>query len=410
MLTAGDIEQACSGLRELLLGDVPRAATILEKLTGPILVYQVQENGKPKPTWMAEFTATALPALLEAAVFFSYPTRDTLEVLNNSCWTMEVPCKVALEKVPGFVQYAALFKKLRDQGMTINEIAAAHDRGPQFVRYTLIYADTGHRPNATFFPAGVQNIVGVQLPTRREEALIMQYAEEITDMRTSNRMSFASIAEQIANRYEIPFSAKMATKAYDLANPSSPSDPNDKIGKLNRGCTTRLEPEKLHNLLSTLRDHPGWTNKAIAAAVGCSKNCVRRERIRQTGRGRAARRTSHPRAVLRERNELAPHGSANARSSSKAQIHLTSSWMIADSNAACFSQGCGQLEKLGIAPRSVSKATLEAGATIEFPLVDVGNGYAPQLNDTITFLTATNIVGDKDTTTGLAAEIIDTPP
>ncbi len=138
-----DLETILSDLGGLLGRDLAAAAPVLRSLTGPIVVEQVVEAGKKRPTWVARFTVDATPVLADLAASRDHPTRETWEYLATRGWTMPREVVARLEATPSYAYHAAKMSDLVERGASILAASSALGIPQATAKAALEYARAG---------------------------------------------------------------------------------------------------------------------------------------------------------------------------------------------------------------------------------------------------------------------------
>jgi len=126
-LTKKRVETYLAALREVLNQEIPMAAEAIRQLTGPISIRQEPIPGKKRGArWIATFSPNLLALLHQIAKDKDYPDSLTLEYLSHGIWTMPVEVSTVIDEVPKYERLAPIFKEMRDNGASIQTIAAAH--------------------------------------------------------------------------------------------------------------------------------------------------------------------------------------------------------------------------------------------------------------------------------------------
>jgi site-specific DNA recombinase len=252
-LTASDVEGGLADLRGVLAQDVAVAAPVLRKLTGPVVVDLVLEDGKTsRPTWTARFAVNLAPMAVEVTAA-NCPTRRTWEYLHSRSWTMAEPvvARVGAQNVPGkFIGRVAAMAAIGFDLETTAEVLgiSLETAGEALAHAEDVEAATG--------PAG---------PRGTERADYILIAPEVARRRDKCSEKVAAIA------VDLGVSKAVATRAYAFARLSGLSKPGDRYQDLRP--TAGLGIEK-HRLIVRLLE-AGEMPDAVAEKVGCGVTTVR---------------------------------------------------------------------------------------------------------------------------------------
>jgi DNA invertase Pin-like site-specific DNA recombinase len=129
-------------MRALLNQEIPMAAEAIRTLTGPITVRQEERADKPGVRWIASFAPDLTALVRKIAKENGAPERAVLATMPPAADTVDV----VVDQVPKYEQLAPKFKELHQQGMSVDEIAAAYGMSRQYARGILEFALTGRRP------------------------------------------------------------------------------------------------------------------------------------------------------------------------------------------------------------------------------------------------------------------------
>lgn len=243
-------------LRELLNDDVPMAAEAIRTLTGPIAIRQEKIPGKRGGRWIATFQPDVLALLRMVARDKGHPEAVSLAAARVEPLTTEV----VVESIPRYEQLASKFKQLRDNGASIQALAAAHGMSWEYAKQILEFADTGKRPT---WGSSQGRGSGLDKPTKYPEI-----ANEVVRLRDEEKMSFVRIAAQLG------VSDGTVRRAYDHARPEAVQEAAEQ-GKLpSRGRYSHLGEDVFRKIREMLR--AGKKPKDIAAKVGCGPSTVYR--------------------------------------------------------------------------------------------------------------------------------------
>ena len=248
---------------ETLNGEIPMAAEAIRVLTGHITIRQEPLPGRKRGVrWIATFSPDFLRLLRHVAKDDPGKAIPTIGG-ENAAETVEVP----IEKVPAYERLAPKFKEMRDNGASVNSIAAAHGLVWQQVAEALQFADTGERPK---WKGGKRTGAGTKTK-------YVQIAEEVATLRESKGMSFAKIAAKLE------VGEATVHRAYDYARPDAVRKAAESGEAPRRGSYSHLG-EEVHGKIRTMLT-AGKKPKEIAAKVGCSTSTVNRIRLKLANKG-----------------------------------------------------------------------------------------------------------------------------
>ena len=257
-------------LRELLNQEVAMAAETVRSLTGPIKIRQEKIPGKPGARWIAAFSPSLVALLQQVAWQKGYPDEKSLAALPQDPHTVEV----VIEKVPKYERLAPVFKKMRDNGASVQSIAAAHGMSWQYASEILHFADTGERPK--WKP-------GKRTGTGARSAKYLEISKEVSYLRDQKKMSFRRIAAKLG------VSESTVRRAYDHEHPEAARKAAERGETPCRGRYSHLGEDVYEEIRKLLR--AGIKPAEITAKVGCGASTVYRERRRmraETGEDHAA--------------------------------------------------------------------------------------------------------------------------
>lgn len=189
------VKKVCEYLvsfREVLSQEIPVAATALRALTGPITVRQENLPGRRRARWIATFSPDLLQVL-------RYLAEDKSEIPAAAIGTEMGAIDVPIDKVAKYELLAPLFKKLRDEGMSVNSIASMHGMAWTQANEILKFADTGLRPKR---PKPTGEGSGFKKVKYKE------IAKKAVELHDKQKLTFARIGEQLG------VSTETATRAY----------------------------------------------------------------------------------------------------------------------------------------------------------------------------------------------------
>ena len=171
-------------LRELSAQEVGMAAESIRLLTGPIKIRQEQVPGKRGGRWIAKFSPDLAALLRRVAQQTGNPDAKGLAAIPSE--PQEVG--VVTYKVPKYERLAPMFKQMRDNGASVQSIAAAHGVTWQFATQVLHFADTGERPK---WKTGKPTGAGATTPKYKE------ISKEVAYLRDKKKMSIVQIAAKL---------------------------------------------------------------------------------------------------------------------------------------------------------------------------------------------------------------------
>lgn len=139
------IIQMLGHIREVLNQGVAVSGPLLRKLLGQVTVNQVPVEGKKKPLWVASVKADLVPLLARVAKDEGYPDSHCLDVLTKRIWIVSEAEEVALEIVPAYISWAPMVKALKDEGLTLKQIAERLDITTNLAMAANLFASKGIR-------------------------------------------------------------------------------------------------------------------------------------------------------------------------------------------------------------------------------------------------------------------------
>jgi DNA invertase Pin-like site-specific DNA recombinase len=142
-LTLEDIGPVLGDLRSLLAADTATSAPALRALTGPITIEQISQEGQKRPTWIATFELNAVPILAELAKSKKSPTAQSLDLLSKRGWTLPIAVNIPLVRKTSYERLGPKFKRLRQDGIPIADIAHQHKMSISRAAKILEFAETG---------------------------------------------------------------------------------------------------------------------------------------------------------------------------------------------------------------------------------------------------------------------------
>ncbi len=262
-LDADRLKGCVGDLRDLLNGEIPKAAAVLRKITGPMKIRQEKHpNGKRGARWIAEFQPNLTDGLRHLALERGYPDSATLELLSSRIWIHRESVEVVVDQVPKYEQLAPKFKELHDNRASLSTIASVHKMCWAYAAEILKFALTGERPS--WGPKGKK---AEGSPKKRR---YVEIADEVVRLHDVDLRSFEHIAKQLRVR------EKTVRRAWDFAHHAEIQAAAAHGTTPKRGGSRRLPIDKIRKLQQALssgrRDFSD-----IALEVGVSQNTVRRE-------------------------------------------------------------------------------------------------------------------------------------
>lgn len=207
MLAEADVQKLITEIREVLNSDIPVAAAAIRELTGPISIRQeAYPDGKRGAKWFATFTPNFL-GVLEHCLGKSVvgPLRTGGVVLEAGEVT------IPIEKTLQYVAFGPKFKKLADEGMSLQDIAFTHGMSWAQAKQILVYAETGKRPTPKKYPKGKG--------AGKRPRIYTEIAEQVVELRVKQNLSFAAIARQLG------VGDGTVRRAYNLLRPKTIKKP-----------------------------------------------------------------------------------------------------------------------------------------------------------------------------------------
>jgi hypothetical protein len=246
-------------LRGLLNADIPVAAEAIRTLTGPIKIRQEPyPDGKPGARWIATFSPDLTRLLRRVAQDKDYPGSD---VLANADLPEPKMVEVIIDKVAKYEQLAPRFKQLRDDGASVQSIAAAHGMSWQYASEILRFAETGERPEWK---------AGKRTGTGGKPAKYVEISEEVAYLRDEKKMPFVQIAAKLG------VSRATVRRAYDHWHQEAVREAVERGDSPCRGQYSHLGEDVYEEIRKLLR--AGTKPSEIAAEVGCGASTVYRVR------------------------------------------------------------------------------------------------------------------------------------
>ena len=253
-------------LRELLNQDIEMAAETIRTLTGPIKIRQEKIPGKRRARWIAMFSPDLVPLLQSVARKGGNQDAASLAGVPAETETVEV----IIEKIPKYESLAPKFKQLRDNGVSVQTIAAAHQMSWDYANQILVFADTGKRPD---WGSGKRTGKG-----RRKGKTYKDISPDVVRMRDVEKKSFERIASILG------VGVDKVRRAYDYGHPEIVRKAADKNETPRRGRYSHLGVEKFERIRNLLKQKVKVTE--IAQRVGCGTSTVYRVRQQmQSGTG-----------------------------------------------------------------------------------------------------------------------------
>jgi DNA invertase Pin-like site-specific DNA recombinase len=245
-------------LRELLNQEVPMAAAAIRTLCGPIKIRREVIPGRPGARWITAFRPDLMAVLRKVAQEQGYPDASGLAAA-----TIETqPVEVVIDKVPKYELLAPVFKQMRNNGASVQNIAHAHGLSWEYTDQILKFADTGQRPT---WGSGKGGGKGEAKP-----CVYKDMAADVVRMRNEEKKPFDEIASILG------VGIATVCRAYDFGCPDAVREAAEEGKMPRRGSASRLGEAKFVEIRKMLRD--GKKDAEVAAAVGCGKSTVGRER------------------------------------------------------------------------------------------------------------------------------------
>lgn len=270
-LDANRLKSYVGDLRDLLNGEIPAAAVVLRKITGPIKIRHERHAGKQGARWFAEFQPNLTDGLLQLALERGCPDSSTLELLSKRIWINSETVEVPIDKVPKYEQLAPEFERMHKNGASIATIASANKMSRAYASRILKVAETGERPKW-----GSKKKHAVSESSPKESPRQFKYVElasEVIRRHETEGESFEQIAAELKTSYET------VIRAWDSAHPDEVQAAAANGTTPDRRPTRKLPVEKIQRMRRLIIDGT-LSVKDIADTVGVGQNTVRRERAR----------------------------------------------------------------------------------------------------------------------------------
>ena len=246
-------------LRGLLNQEIPMAAEAIRTLTGPIKIRQEKTPGRRGARWIATFSPDLLRLLRYVAKQNGDPDVALLDVIPSDA----EPVQLVIEKVPKYERLAPEFKRMRDNGASVQSIATAHGMSWQYASEILHFADTGERPKWK---------AGERPKAERKRIKYVEIAKEVAQLREQQKMSFPKIAARFG------VAEGTARRAYEHARPGTFRKAAKSGGSPTRGPRPNLDEDTIRKIHELIRS--GAKARGIAKEVGCATSTVYRVRSR----------------------------------------------------------------------------------------------------------------------------------
>ncbi len=240
--------------------DGPLAAAAIRTLTGRIKIRQEKIPGRRGARWIATFQPDLLAMLRMVAKEQGHPDANSLAAATAEMQ----PVEVVIDKVPKYERLAPVFKQMRDNGASVQSIAHAHGLSWEYTDQILKFADTGQRPTWGSGKGGGKG--------KAKPCVYKDIAPDVVRMRNEEKRPF----EQIACMLGVGIAT--VCRAYDFGCPDAVRKAAEEGKKPRRGSASRLGEAKFAEIRKMLRE--GKKDGEIAAAVGCGKSTVGRERLK----------------------------------------------------------------------------------------------------------------------------------
>lgn len=248
------VREQLGRLRDLLQQDIPIAAQVLRRLTGPIKIRQEPIPGKKRGArWIATFT----PNILESLLAINADGKTPLKA--EAFGTPPAPIEVVIEKVPQYERWAPEFLAKKQGGASVAAIAAAHGTTFLTAQQVLHFAETGERPK---FKSGKRTGQG------GKQTRYLEIAKEVARKRDVEKMSFTKIAKHFG------VSTATINRAYDHARPESVRRASETGTVPRRGSYSHLGEPKKEQIRMMLQKGAGAAQ--VAEKVGCGASTVYR--------------------------------------------------------------------------------------------------------------------------------------
>jgi DNA invertase Pin-like site-specific DNA recombinase len=255
-----DMERAklyLADLRSLLHQEIPMAAEAIRALTGPIMIRQEEVPGKRGARWIATFSPDLVALLRKLAKDKGYADTATLTALPSN----PQPVEVVIEKIPKYERLAAKFKRLEENGASVQSIAHAHGMSWQYAQEILHFAETGERPK---WQAGKRTGTGPANPITYKDIV-----DDVIHKRDQEHIPFTQIAA------ELGVGRHMVCRAYDYGRPETVSEASEKGVAPRRGRHSRIGEDVVQKIRELLRKSE--KPKDIAQQLSCGVSTVYRE-------------------------------------------------------------------------------------------------------------------------------------
>ncbi len=192
-----DLEGLLVDLRDLLNEATSEAAPILAELVGPVVVNQVQETGRKKPTWIATVRISGADVLVRLAAGKNIPTASTWEYLSGCGWKLPATeFQVRLEELPKAIQLAPLVQKMHAQGMPVQRMAHELGCARETIESALNYLRTGElwsRKTAPLAKKRKKRPANDPAPAPKYQ----RFAAEVAHLRDTERLPLSTIAKNL---------------------------------------------------------------------------------------------------------------------------------------------------------------------------------------------------------------------
>lgn len=248
------VREQLGRLRGLLQQDIPIAAQLLRKLTGPIKIRQEPIAGRERGArWIATFT----PNILESLLAVGGDGKPLLKAGASSA--PPAPVEVVIEKVPQYERWAPEFLARKRGGASVASIAAAHGTTFLVAKQVLHFAETGERPKSQ---------PGKRTGKGGKETRYIEIAKEVAHKRDVDKMSFAKLAKHFG------VSKATISRAYDHARPEAVRTASETGTVPRRGSYSHLGEPKKEQIRKLLQK--GVRAAQVAEKVGCGASTVYR--------------------------------------------------------------------------------------------------------------------------------------
>lgn len=261
-LDATKVVAKLGDIQALLQQEIPAAAEVIRKLTGPIRITQQRALGQTRgATWVATFSPNLVELLRLISKGMNCPESITLEFLSSRIWIIPENIAVAIDHVPLYEELSAEAARLADKGTSVNVIASVLGVTWERANQSLVFARTGKRPATK--PPGRRT--GKGDPRRK----VIDVAE-VVRLRDVLRMSFKKIARQLG------VSTGTIARAYDRGNPDAVKNAAESGENPKRGHYTHLSTDIFEQIRARLK--AGEPAAKIAKNLGCGLSTVYRVR------------------------------------------------------------------------------------------------------------------------------------